>query len=177
VSERIQTESRIIILGPYESVFRSLGGDVRDYQFPVMPTPPIRTGRTKVFPARATLGPADPDVDDTLTTLNFMDLSAGAGVYTIKPASDLNNYWWGVASAEGTDGFTAAREAIMRQPSVYTGNCVPVGRIGVSTYVLWGSDLHLWDPDVWQYRRGRGHRRQHRGHCEFQRAHVFPAGQ
>jgi DNA-binding beta-propeller fold protein YncE len=148
VSERIQTESRIIILGPYESVFRSLGGDVRDYQFPVLPTPPIRTGRTKVFPARATLGPADPDVDDTLTTLNFMDLSAGAGVYTIKPASDLNNYWWGVASAEGTDGFTAAREAIMRQPSVYTGNCVPVGRIGVSTYVLWGSDLHLWDPDA-----------------------------
>ncbi len=148
MSERIQTEYRTIILGPYAEVFRSLGGDVRDYQFPVLPSPPIRTGRTKVFPTRATLGPSDPDVDDTLTTLNFMDLSGGAGVYTIKPASDLNHYWWGIASAEGTDGFTAAREAIMRQPDTYAGDCVPVGRIGVSTYVLWGSDLHLWDPDA-----------------------------
>jgi DNA-binding beta-propeller fold protein YncE len=148
MAERTNTESRTIILGPYEDVRRDLGGDSRDYTWPVAPNPPIRTGRTKVFPGRATLGPADPDADDTLTTLNFMDVSGGAGVYTIKPASDLNHYWWGVASAEGTDGMTAAREAIMRQPSAYTGNCVPVGRIGVSTYVLWGSDLHLWNPDA-----------------------------
>lgn len=144
----IQTENRTIVLGPYGSIVRSLGGDVREYQFPVMPTPPIRTGRTKIFPTRATLGPSDPDVDDTLTTLNFMEVSGGVGVYTIKPASDLNAYWWGVASAEGTDGFTAARETIMRQPNSYTGDCVPVGRIGVSMYALWGTDIHQWDPDA-----------------------------
>lgn len=144
----LQTESRTIILGPYSDVVRALGGDSRDYTWPVLPSPPVRTGRTKVFPPRATLGPSDPDADDTLTTLNFMDVSGGAGVYTIKPASDLNHYWWGIASAEGTDGMTAAREAIMRQPASFTGNCVPVGRIGVSSYVLWGTTIRLWDPDA-----------------------------
>ena len=144
----IQTEPRTIVLGPYSSINRDLGGDVRNYRFSVLPTPPIRTGRTRIFPTRATLGPSDPDVDDTLTTLNFMDVSGGAGVYIIKPASDLNNYWWGVASAEGTDGFTAAREAIMRQPASYTGNCVPVGKIGDSAYALWGTTIRKWDPDA-----------------------------
>lgn len=148
MSERIQTESGTVILGPYEEVFRSLGGDVRDYTFHATANPAIRTGRTKVFPGRATLGPTDPDVDDTLTTLNFMEVSGGAGVYTIKPASDLNHYWWGVASAEGTDGMTAARETIMRQPASFSGNCVPVGRIGVNAYAFWGTSIRLWDPDA-----------------------------
>lgn len=147
-TEILSTELRTIILGPYAGVSRALGGDVREYQFPVAPSPPIRTGRTKIFPTRATLGPSDPDVDDTLTTLNFMEVSGGVGVYTIKPASDLNHYWWGVASAEGTDGFTAAREAIMRQPASFTGNCVPVGRIGASMYALWGTTIRQWDPET-----------------------------
>jgi hypothetical protein len=135
------TEYRTIILRPY-------GGDIKRYTLPVLVQPPIKTGRTKVFPGRATMGPTDPDRDDTLTTLNFMDVSGGMGVYTINPASDLNKYWWGVASAEGTDGFTSAREVINGQPDSFSGNCVPVGRIGQSTYALWGTALHRWDPDT-----------------------------
>jgi hypothetical protein len=142
VSDR--TEYRTIVLGAYDDVLDDPGA----WTFPVSNNPPTRSGRTKVFPTRSTLGPTDPDADDTLTTLNIMEVSGGQGIYTINPSSDLNAYWWGVASAEGTDGMTSAREAIMRQPASYTGNCVPVGRIGVSAYALWGTDIHLWDPDT-----------------------------
>jgi hypothetical protein len=135
------TEFRTIYLGPY-------GGDIPTYTFPVSVSPPIKTGRTKVFPGHATLGPTDPNVDDTLTTLNFMDISGGAGVYTINPASDLNSYWYGVAECEGTDGWTMAREPIMAQPASFSGNHVPLGRIGASTYGLWGTHIHKWDPDT-----------------------------
>jgi hypothetical protein len=139
----LTTDYRTIILMPW-------GEDVRKYTFTVMATPPIKTGRTKIFPGHATLGPTDPDRDDTLTTLNIMDVSGGQGVYTINPASDLNNYWWGIASAEGTDGWTAAREPIMNQPAIYEvgGNCVPLGRVGQSMYALWGKGIHKWNPDA-----------------------------
>jgi hypothetical protein len=138
----LQTEYRTIILCPF-------GADTRQWTFPVHINPPIKTGRTKVFPPRATLGPTDPDVDDTLTTVNFMDISGGMGVYTINPASDLGNYWWGVAECEGTDGWTAAREAVraVKPSDAHTGPFVPLGRIGASVYGLWGDSIHKWSPD------------------------------
>ncbi len=135
----LTSEWRTIVLGPY-------GGDPKDYTFRVSTTPPIKSGRTKVFPAHATQGPTEPDVDDTLTNVNFMDISGGIGIYNINPASDLNSYWWGIAECEGTDGWTMAREALMTKPATYTGNHVPVGRIGVTTYGLWGTQIHKWDP-------------------------------
>ena len=139
----LTTDYRTIILMPW-------GEDVRQYTFTIMANPPIKTGRTKIFPGHATLGPTDPDRDDTLTTLNFMDVSGGQGVYTINPASDLTFYWWGVASAEGTDGWTMQREAIMTKPAVYEagGACVPLGRVGQSMYALWGRGIHRWNPDA-----------------------------
>lgn len=136
-----QTPWRTITLGPF-------GANPADYTFRVMTQPPTKSGRTKVFPTHQTIGPTDPDRDDTLTTLNFMDISGGIGVYNISPASDLNSYWWGIASAEGTDGWTMAREAIMDQPAAFTGDHVPLGRIGASTYGLWGTHIHQWDPDT-----------------------------
>lgn len=134
----LSTEWRTIVLGPY-------GADPRDFTFRVAPSPPTKSGRTKVFPVGATQGPTDPDVDDTLTNINFMDISGGIGVYSINPASDLNSYWWGIAECEGTDGWTMAREAVMAKPASYTGNHVPLGRVGTTTYGMWGTQLHKWD--------------------------------
>jgi len=137
----VQTEHRTIILMPY-------GEDVRDWTFPIKPVPPTKTGRTKILPKRATVGPPDPDRDDTLSTLNLKDLSGGQGIFRLNPATDLGHSWWHVATVEGTDGWTGAREVIAAKPSAYTGNCVPVGRIGVRAYALWGTALHAWDPDA-----------------------------
>jgi hypothetical protein len=145
----LQTEYQTIILCPF-------GADTRQWTFPVHINPPIKTGRTKVFPPRATLGATDPDIDDTLTTVNFMDISGGMGVYSINPASDLGNYWWGVAECEGTDGWTAAREAILatKPADAHPGPFVPLGRIGESVYGLWGDSIHRWNPDdlTWSLR-------------------------
>lgn len=138
------TDIGTIILGPYEIVKVNHAA----YVFPVEKTPPIKTGRTKVFPGHATVGPTDPDFDDTLNTFNVKDLSGGSGIYRINASSDAQNYWWGVASVEGTDGMTSGREAIMRKPAVYEPGCVPLGRIGTSSYALWGTKIHQWDPDT-----------------------------
>jgi hypothetical protein len=132
------TEFQTFVLGPY-------GSDPYEYTLPCLPQ--VRSGHTKVFPPRATLGPPDADVDDTLSTVNWQDLTGGQGISIINPSTDLNRYWWGTADTRGTDGWTNPPEAIARRPSAYSGNFLWAGRIGVSIYGLWGSDLHLWDAD------------------------------
>ena len=134
-----RAEVMTIYLGPYL-------GDPRYYTFPVRPQ--VRVARTKIFPKRANLGPTDLVHDDTLSSLNFMDLSGGQGIAIINPASDLGKTWWHVADARGTDGWTTPPEAISRKPASYSGNCVPLGRLGASSYALWGTAIHQWDPDA-----------------------------
>ncbi len=168
----VQTTWDTIILMEY-------GGDIRDWTFPVKSTPPTRTGRTKVFPTRQTVGPPNPTRDDTLSTLNVMDLSGGMGVYAINPSTDGNKYWWGVGTFTGTDGWTGAREVTSAQPAVFSGNCVPLGNIGDQTYALWGTDVHQWDPDTetWTDSLGDvGTVVNAEGIAVFQRGMYFPKG-
>jgi hypothetical protein len=128
-----------LILAPY-------GEDPADWTFPCWAA--VRGGRTKIFPKRGTMGPTDFDRDDTLSTANWQDLSGGSGINIINPSTDMGNTWWHIADARGTDGWTCPPEAIMRKPGTYTGNHVPLGRIGATTYGLWGTQLHKWDPDA-----------------------------
>ncbi len=134
-----RAETMTIYLGPYK-------GDPRVYTFPVRPQ--VRVARTKIFPKRANLGPTDLVHDDTLSSLNFEDLSGGQGIAVINPSTDLGKTWWHVADARGTDGWTCPPESILRKPGTYAGTCVPLGRIGASTYALWGTAIHKWDPDA-----------------------------
>jgi hypothetical protein len=132
------TEWQTMILGPY-------GGDPYEWTFPILPF--VQGGHTKVFPARATLGPPDPNVDDTLSVINFMDLTGGQGIAIINPSTDLNRFWWGTSDTRWADGWTIGPEAVAARPDVFTGNCTPIGRIGDAVYALWGTDIHQWDPD------------------------------
>ena len=125
-----------LILSPY-------GEDPKEWTFPCWAA--VRGGRTKIFPKRASMGPTDLDKDDTLSTLTFMDLSGGSGVFLINPSTDIGNTWWHVADARGTDGWTCAPEKLSSRPAVYTGDHVPLGRIGASTYGLWGTQIHKWN--------------------------------
>ncbi len=128
-----------MILAPY-------GENPLLWTFPCMAA--VRGGRTKIFPKRGTIGPADFDADDTLSTTNWQDLSGGTGISIINPSSDMGKTWWHIADARGTDGWTCPPEAVTGKPAVYTGNHVPVGRIGASTYGLWGTAIHKWTPET-----------------------------
>lgn len=132
-----EAEWQTIILAPY-------GADPLAWTFHAQAA--VRGGRTKIFPKRGTLGPTDFDRDDTLSTANWSDLSGGSGIAVINPSTDMGKSWWHVADARGTDGWTCPPEAISSRPGTYSGNHVPVGRIGASTYGLWGTAIHKWDP-------------------------------
>lgn len=135
-----RTDPGVMVLGPY-------GGDPYEWAFPISLNP-FPSGHTKVFPPRATLGPPDPDVDDTLSTLNFMDLTGGQGIAIVNVSTDLNRFWWGVADTRHTDGWTAPPEPVSGRPSGATDTCTPIGRIGDGMYAFWGTGIHKWNPEA-----------------------------
>lgn len=134
-----RSEWLTLILAPY-------GANPHDWTFPCLAA--VRGGRTKIFPKRATMGPTDFDADDTLSTANWQDLSGGSGIQIINPSSDMGKTWWHIADARGTDGWACPPEAIASQPAVFTGEHLPLGRIGASTYGLWGTAIHRWLPET-----------------------------
>jgi hypothetical protein len=141
------SEWQTIILGPYgwpdpqdpEGRFNPYA-----WTFPILPQ--VASGHTKTFPPRATVGPTDPDIDDTLSTANWMDLTGGQGISVINPATDMSRTWWHVADLRYTDGWTTSPEVTKARPTSYTGICTPVGTIGVTAYGLWGTHIHRWYP-------------------------------
>jgi len=102
---------------------------------------------SKIFPKRGQFGATDFDADDTLSVASWQDLSGGTGISVIKPSTDMGKTWWHVADLRGTDGWTCPGEVIASQPDTFSGDHVPVGRIGTSTYGLWGTELHRWVPE------------------------------
>jgi hypothetical protein len=134
-----KTEWQVFHLGEY-------GADPYESAFPCLPQ--VQSGHTKTFPPRATLGPTDPDVDDTLSTANWQDLTGGQGISIINPSTDMGRTWWSTADTRDTDGWTNPPEVTQARPSAYSGNCNDFAQIGTSLYGLWGSDLHKWNPDA-----------------------------
>lgn len=118
------------------------------WTFPCLPQ--VASGHTKVFPPRSTLGPTEPDIDDTLSTANWMDLSGGQGIAIINPATDMGRTWWHTSDARQTDGITNPPEVTKAQPATIIGDriCTPVGTIGTCAYGLWGTHLHRWLPET-----------------------------
>lgn len=143
----VVAEYQTIILGPYGLINPETGlFDPSYWTFPVVPQ--ARGGRLAVFPPRQTLGPPDLDMDDTLSTANWMDLSAGIGVRLINVSTDLNKTAWSTADTRYTDGWTNAPEVTSGAPTSPSGDLQWVGRIGNSIYGMWGTDFHLYDPDT-----------------------------
>lgn len=143
-------EPGTFLLGPYGFLHPETGEYQPDY-FTFDTDTTYSGGRLGVFPRRGTQGPTDPDKDDTLFTVNWMDLTGGVGARVINPSSDLNMYEWGTMDCRYTDGWTNAPRPLMRQPAVFTGNLTDMIVIGTSLYGLWGQHLHKWDADdhVW----------------------------
>jgi hypothetical protein len=138
-----------MVLGPYD-------GDVKTCTFPILPQ--VKTGRVKVLPRPANLGPPDPNVDDTMSTVSWMDLTGGQGIAVINPASDLSRTWFSTADTRYTDGWTNPPEIRWFVPDGTWDMCIPFGRIGISVYALWidsglsvAPTVHQWDPDAQEW--------------------------
>lgn len=132
-------------LGPYG--YR-LDGAYRPDHFALPCLPQVRSGRLAIYPTRETIGPPDPDADDALSTINFMDLSSGIGIRVINPSSDITHSAWATADVRYTDGWTNPPLPAMAQPGSFSGNVSQFLRIGATTYGLWGTSLHPWDSDA-----------------------------
>lgn len=104
-------------------------------------------GRLGVYPRRGTQGPTDPDKDDTLSTVNWMDLTGGVGARVINPSSDLNMVEWSTMDLRYTDGWTNGPRPLYDKPSSSSGNLTDLIVIGISLYGLWGTGLHKWHAD------------------------------
>lgn len=140
-------EPGTFILGPYGFRHPQTGLYAPEY-FTFDTDTTFTGGRLGVFPRRSTQGPTDPDKDDTLSTVNWMDLTGGVGARVINPSSELHMVAWSTMDLRHTDGWTNAPRPIMRQPAVYTGNLTDLIVIGASLYGLWGEHLHKWDADA-----------------------------
>ena len=54
----------------------------------------VRNSQTGVFDRRLTIGPADQDSDDFISTLSMGDWSGGGQISEMSGA-DQSRYWWG----------------------------------------------------------------------------------
>lgn len=140
-------EPGTFILGPYGFAHPETGAYAPDY-FTFATDMAFTGGRLGVYPRRSTQGPTDPDKDDTLSTVNWMDLTGGIGARVINPSSQLNMVEWSTMDIRYTDGWTNAPRAVMAQPASFTGDLTDMLVIGSSLYGLWGEHLHKWDADA-----------------------------
>lgn len=171
-----QVEYAVFVLGPAGYAHPDTGlRDPAYYAFPCLPQ--ARSSRLAIFPRRNTQGAPDPDADDTLSTVNWMDLTGGVGNRVINPSSDLHKVEWSTADTGYTDGWTNPPRAIMRQPAAFTGSVTDFIRIGASLYALWGTSLHRWDADAhaWGAGTALGATPVGRG-VYFNEAAYFPCG-
>lgn len=141
-----KAEPSTFILGPYGFLHPETGAYAPEY-YTFFTDMSYSGGRLGVYPRRGTQGPTDPDKDDTLSTVNWMDLTGGVGARVINPSSELNMVEWSTMDIRYTDGWTNAPRPIMRQPASFTGNLTDLIVIGTSLYGLWGEHLHKWDAD------------------------------
>lgn len=141
-----RAEPGTFYLGPYGYLHPTTGQYAPDYYL-FECARQIQGGRLGVLPRRSTQGPTDPDADDTLSTVNFMDLTSGVGTRVIDPSTITKAVAWSTMDLRYTDGWTNAPRPHTAKPGTYSGNVTDFVRIGTSLYGLWGDHLHKYNPD------------------------------
>lgn len=86
----------------------------------------VRQSQTAVFGRRLTIGPADQDSDDMISTLSMGDWSGGGQIEELTGA-DQSRYWWGIF--EGRSPRQAALPPLVStyQPNSSCTTCWPLG--------------------------------------------------
>lgn len=114
----------------------------------------VRVGKTAVFDRRLTIGAADLDSDDLISTLSLGDWSGGGQVEEMSGA-DQSRYWWGIF--DGRSPRQAALPPLVNNegaPSGASGTCTPLGVVNDTAYLAFGTDICGWDAanDTWYTR-------------------------
>lgn len=121
----------------------------------------IRQSQTAVFDRRLTIGPADQDSDDFISTLSMGDWSGGGQIEELSGA-DQSRYWWGIF-----DGRSPHQGALppyvftpdSGKPTGATGASYPLGVVNDTAYFAFGTDICGFNEasSVWYTKESLGH--------------------
>jgi hypothetical protein len=105
----------------------------------------VRQSQTAVFGRRLTIGPADQDSDDMISTLSMGDWSGGGQIEELTGA-DQSRYWWGIF--EGRSPRQAALPPLVSayRPNSNCTKCWPLGVTGGKALFCF---LESGTPKVW----------------------------
>lgn len=121
----------------------------------------VRTSQTAVFDRRLTIGPADQDSDDFISTLSMGDWSGGGQIDELSGA-DQSRYWWGIFDNR-SPGQAALPPLVQNpdggKPSGATGSSYPLGVINDTMYYAFGTDICGFNEagQIWYTKESLGH--------------------
>lgn len=121
----------------------------------------VRTSQTAVFDRRLTIGPADQDSDDFISTLSMGDWSGGGQIDELSGA-DQSRYWWGIFDNR-SPGQAALPPLVQNpdggKPSGATGSSYPLGVVNNTMYYAFGTDICGFDEagQIWYTKESLGH--------------------
>lgn len=149
--------------------------ELADGWFPSMAE--VRSSQTAVFDRRLTIGPADQDSDDFISTLSMGDWSGGGQIEELTGA-DQTRYWWGIF--DGRSPRQASLPPLVQsytKPSLSSGPAYPLGVVNDTEYFAFDDDIAGYDAgsDDWYTEESLGHRPVNKG-VSFNGALYVPCG-
>lgn len=121
----------------------------------------VRTSQTAVFDRRLTIGPADQDSDDFISTLSMGDWSGGGQIDELSGA-DQSRYWWGIFDNR-SPGQAALPPLVQNpdggKPVGASGSSYPLGVVNNTMYYAFGTDICGFNEtgQVWYTKESLGH--------------------
>ena len=121
----------------------------------------VRTSQTAVFDRRLTIGPADQDSDDFISTLSMGDWSGGGQIDELSGA-DQSRYWWGIFDNRSPHQAALPPRVYnpdSGKPSGATGTSYPLGVVNNTAYFAFGTDICGFNESgqVWYTKESMGH--------------------
>jgi tripartite motif-containing protein 71 len=139
----------------------------------------VRNSQTAVFDRRLTIGPADQDSDDFISTLSMGDWSGGGQIDELSGA-DQSRYWWGIFDNRSPHQATLPPYVFnpdTGKPSGATGTSYPLGVVNNTMYFAFGTDICGWNEagGVWYTKETMTHAPVGKG-VSFNGALYVPCG-
>lgn len=112
--------------------------EIKDGWLPVMEE--TRVSQTAVFDRRLTIGPADKDSDDLISTLSAGDWSGGGQIEEMTGA-DQTRFWWGIFDGRSPGQACLPPLVLSGKATSATGTCYPLGVVNDTEYFCFGTDI------------------------------------
>lgn len=139
----------------------------------------VRNSQTAVFDRRLTIGPADQDSDDFISTLSMGDWSGGGQIDELSGA-DQSRYWWGIF--DNRSPHQAALPPYVFNPDTgkptgASGNAYPLGVVNNTMYFAFGTDICGFDEagQAWYTKESMDHAPVNKG-VSFNGSLYVPCG-